>query len=116
MGADDSVEYGMIPCSCRVPDWEPYLFDSGFRWRHHERHAGRCESGGPDHSGNVAREPHVVDLANCLNMMGADVHGAGTDVIKIRGVKQLHGCSYSIIPDQIEAGSYMLAQLLPAAM
>lgn len=55
---------------------------------------------------NVAREPHVVDLANCLNMMGADVHGAGTDVIKIRGVKQLHGCSYSIIPDQIEAGSY----------
>ena len=57
---------------------------------------------------NVAREPHVVDLANCLNMMGADVHGAGTDVIKIRGVKQLHGCSYSIIPDQIEAGSYMV--------
>ena len=57
---------------------------------------------------NVAREPHVVDLANCLNMMGADVHGAGTDVIKIRGVKKLHGCTYSIIPDQIEAGSYMV--------
>ena len=58
---------------------------------------------------NVAREPHIVDLANFLNMMGADVHGAGTDVIKIHGVKQLHGCNYSIIPDQIEAGSYMVA-------
>ena len=46
---------------------------------------------------------------NCLNMMGADVHGAGTDVIKIRGVSSMHGCSYSIIPDQIEAGSYMAA-------
>ena len=58
---------------------------------------------------NVAREPHIVDLANFLNMMGADIHGAGTDVIKIHGVKQLHGCNYSIIPDQIEAGSYMVA-------
>jgi len=57
---------------------------------------------------NCAKEPHVVDLANFLNMCGADVRGAGTDVIKIRGVKQLHGCSYSIIPDQIEAGSYMV--------
>ena len=54
---------------------------------------------------NVAREPHIVDLANFLNMMGADVHGAGTDVIKIHGVKEMHGCNYSIIPDQIEAGS-----------
>ena len=58
---------------------------------------------------NAAKEPHIVDLANFLNMMGADVHGAGTDVIKIHGVKQLHGCNYSIIPDQIEAGSYMVA-------
>ena len=58
---------------------------------------------------NVAREPHIVDLANFLNMMGADVHGAGTDVIKIHGVKEMHGCNYSIIPDQIEAGSYMVA-------
>ncbi len=58
---------------------------------------------------NVAKEPHIVDLANFLNMMGADVRGAGTDVIKIRGVASLHGCSYSIIPDQIEAGSFMVA-------
>ena len=56
-----------------------------------------------------AKEPHVVDLANFLNMCGADVRGAGTDVIKVRGVSQMHGCTYSIIPDQIEAGSYMVA-------
>ena len=58
---------------------------------------------------NVAREPHIVDLANFLNTMGADVRGAGTDVIKIRGVKRLRGGTYSIIPDQIEAGTYMTA-------
>ena len=58
---------------------------------------------------NAAKEPHVVDLANCLNSMGADILGAGTDVIKIRGVKYLHGTTYSVIPDQIEAGTYMAA-------
>ncbi|MBP3324123.1 MAG: UDP-N-acetylglucosamine 1-carboxyvinyltransferase [Clostridia bacterium] len=58
---------------------------------------------------NAAREPHIVDLANFLNTMGADIRGAGTDVIKIRGVKRLKGCTYSIIPDQIEAGTYMVA-------
>ena len=58
---------------------------------------------------NAAREPHIVDLANFLNTMGADIRGAGTDVIKIRGVSHLKGCTYSIIPDQIEAGTYMVA-------
>lgn len=58
---------------------------------------------------NVAREPHIVDLANFLNSMGADVNGAGTGVIKIRGVDYLRGTDYSIIPDQIEAGTYMVA-------
>ncbi len=58
---------------------------------------------------NAAKEPHVVDLANFLNSMGADIMGAGTDVIKIRGVKRLKGASYAIIPDQIEAGTYMTA-------
>lgn len=58
---------------------------------------------------NAAKEPHIVDLANFLNSMGADVRGAGTDVIKIRGVDSLHGCTYSIIPDQIEAGTFMVA-------
>lgn len=58
---------------------------------------------------NAAKEPHIVDLANFLNAMGAKVSGAGTDTIKVRGVRSLHGGSYSIIPDQIEAGTYMAA-------
>ena len=58
---------------------------------------------------NVAKEPHIVDLANFLNAMGANVKGAGTDVIRITGVKQLSGGAYSIIPDQIEAGTFMVA-------
>ncbi len=58
---------------------------------------------------NAAKEPHIVDLANFLNSMGADVRGAGTDIIKIRGVSHLNGTTYSIIPDQIEAGTYMAA-------
>ncbi len=58
---------------------------------------------------NAAREPHIVDLANFLNTCGADITGAGTSMIKIRGVKKLHGCEYAIIPDMIEAGTYMAA-------
>jgi len=58
---------------------------------------------------NVAKEPHVVDVANFMNSMGANIKGAGTDVIKIRGVKRLHGTQYSVIPDQIEAGTFMYA-------
>ena len=58
---------------------------------------------------NVAKEPHVVDVANFLNSMGANIRGAGTDVIKIKGVNRLHGTEYSIIPDQIEAGTFMFA-------
>lgn len=58
---------------------------------------------------NAAKEPHIVDLANFLNAMGANIRGAGTDTIKIRGVKELYGGSYAIIPDQIEAGTFMIA-------
>lgn len=58
---------------------------------------------------NSAKEPHVVDVANFLNSMGANIKGAGTDVIRIKGVPKLHGCEYSIIPDQIEAGTFMFA-------
>lgn len=58
---------------------------------------------------NVAKEPHVVDVANFLNSMGANVKGAGTDIIRIKGVRRFHGTEYSIIPDQIEAGTFMCA-------
>ncbi len=68
-----------------------------------------CRAEGTTVLQNVAKEPHVVDVANFLNMMGANVRGAGTDVIRIQGKKKLHGCSYSIIPDQIETGTYMIA-------
>ena len=61
---------------------------------------------------NAAKEPHIVDVANFLNTMGADIRGAGTDVIKINGVEKLHGnCTYSVVPDQIEAGTFMLAAI-----
>ena len=58
---------------------------------------------------NAAREPHIVDLANFLNTCGANIRGAGTDMIKIKGVPSLHGCTYAIIPDMIEAGTFMIA-------
>lgn len=58
---------------------------------------------------NVAKEPHIVDVANFLNLMGANVKGAGTDTVRIIGVDHLHGCAYSVVPDQITAGTYMMA-------
>ena len=57
---------------------------------------------------NAAKEPHIVDMTNLLNKMGADIKGAGTDIIKINGVEELHGCTHAVIPDQIEAGTYMI--------
>ena len=68
-----------------------------------------CKAEGQTVLQNVAKEPHVVDVANFLNMMGASIKGAGTDVIRIQGRKKLHGCSYAVIPDQIETGTYMIA-------
>jgi UDP-N-acetylglucosamine 1-carboxyvinyltransferase len=68
-----------------------------------------CKAEGITVIENAAREPHVVDVANFLNSMGANIKGAGTDVIKIVGVDKLRGCDYSVIPDQIEAGTYMVA-------
>ena len=108
MGADDSVEYGMIRVRAEHLTGNHIFFDTVSVGATMNAMLAAVKAEGLTILENVAREPHVVDLANCLNMMGADVHGAGTDVIKIRGVKQLHGCSYSIIPDQIEAGSYMV--------
>lgn len=58
---------------------------------------------------NAAKEPHVVDMANFLNSMGANIKGAGTDIIRIKGVESLRGCNYSVVPDQIEAGTFMIA-------
>ncbi len=68
-----------------------------------------CRAEGQTVLSNVAKEPHVVDVANFLNMMGASVRGAGTDVIRINGRPKLHGCGYAVIPDQIETGTFMIA-------
>lgn len=68
-----------------------------------------CVGEGTTYIDNAAREPHIVDLANFLNTCGARISGAGTDMIKIRGVSSLHGCTYTIIPDMIEAGTFMIA-------
>ncbi|SFK87645.1 UDP-N-acetylglucosamine 1-carboxyvinyltransferase [Lachnospiraceae bacterium KH1T2] len=68
-----------------------------------------CMAEGKTTIENAAKEPHVVDVANFLNSMGADIKGAGTDIIRIHGVEKLHGTTYSIIPDQIEAGTFMFA-------
>jgi len=68
-----------------------------------------CRAEGMTIIGNAAKEPHVVDVANFLNMMGANIKGAGTDVIRIQGRQNLRGCTYAIIPDQIEAGTFMIA-------
>ena len=68
-----------------------------------------CMAKGSTEIENAAKEPHIVDLANFLNACGADIKGAGTDTIRINGVSELHGCSYTIIPDMIEAGTYMIA-------
>ena len=109
LGAQDSVEYGQIHVRAEHLSGGHVFFDTVSVGATMNAMLAAVLAEGTTVLENVAREPHIVDLANFLNMMGADVHGAGTDVIKIHGVKSLHGCNYSIIPDQIEAGSYMVA-------
>ena len=109
MGAEDSVEYGMIRVHADRLKGAHIFFDTVSVGATMNAMLAAVTAEGLTVLENVAREPHVVDLANFLNLMGADVHGAGTDVIKIRGVRSMHGCTYSVIPDQIEAGRYMVA-------
>ena len=109
LGAQDSVEYGQIHVRAEHLSGGHVFFYTVSVGATMNAMLAAVLAEGTTVLENVAREPHIVDLANFLNMMGADVHGAGTDVIKIHGVKSLHGCNYSIIPDQIEAGSYMVA-------
>ena len=108
-GAEDSVEYGQIHVRSEHLVGGHVFFDTVSVGATMNAMLAAVLAEGTTILENVAREPHIVDLANFLNMMGADVHGAGTDVIKIHGVKEMHGCNYSIIPDQIEAGTYMAA-------
>ncbi len=115
LGAQDSVEYGMIHVQAPgTLKGNEVFFDTVSVGATINAMLAAVKADGLTVLENVAKEPHIVDVANFLNTMGADVRGAGTDVIKVRGVRQMHGCTYGLIPDQIEAGTYMVAAAMTA--
>jgi UDP-N-acetylglucosamine 1-carboxyvinyltransferase len=109
LGAQSSVEYGMVQLESDKLVGAHIYFDIVTVGATINVMMAAVKADGLTVLENAAKEPHIVDLANFLNTMGADIRGAGTDVIKIKGVPHLHGCTYSIIPDQIEAGTFMVA-------
>ena len=109
LGADVDIEYGKIVAEAEELKGTHLYFDVVTVGATINVMMAAAMADGLTIMENVAKEPHVVDVANFLNSMGANIRGAGTDVIKIRGVKSLHKAEYSIIPDQIEAGTYMIA-------
>lgn len=109
LGANYMLEYGMIDVSAQKLTGSHVYFDVVSVGATMNVMLAAVKAQGLTIIENAAKEPHIVDLANFLNSMGANIMGAGTDVIKIRGVDILHGVEYSIIPDQIEAGTYMVA-------
>jgi UDP-N-acetylglucosamine 1-carboxyvinyltransferase len=109
LGAEISIDHGVVNAGCTQMVGSHIYFDGVSVGATINLMLAAVKSKGLTILENVAKEPHVVDLANFLNSMGADIRGAGTDVIKIHGVDLLHATSYSIIPDQIEAGTYMIA-------
>ena len=109
LGADVDIEHGKIVAEADVLKGTHLYFDVVSVGATINVMMTAAMADGMTIMENVAKEPHVVDVANFLNSMGANIRGAGTDVIKIRGVKTLHKTEYSIIPDQIEAGTFMFA-------
>ena len=109
LGAEVSVNYGMVHMTSEALVGEHIYFDVVSVGATMNVMLAAVKARGVTILENAAKETHIVDLANFLNSMGADIRGAGTDVIKIHGVDVLHGTEYSIIPDQIEAGTYMVA-------
>ena len=109
LGADVDIEYGKIVAEAEELKGTHLYFDVVSVGATINVMMAAAMAEGLTILENVAKEPHVVDVANFLNSMGANIRGAGTDVIKIRGVQKLHGTDYSVIPDQIEAGTFMFA-------
>lgn len=109
LGATVSLEYGMITAQAQELVGASVYFDKVSVGATVNVILAAVLAKGNTTIENAAKEPHIVDLANFLNAMGAKIRGAGTDTIKIRGVSSLHGGIYSIIPDQIEAGTFMIA-------
>ena len=109
LGATVNIEYGMINTSADKLTGNHIFLDVVSVGATINIMLAACMAEGRTVIENAAKEPHIVDVANFLNSMGADIRGAGTDKIRIHGVEKLHGSEYSIIPDQIEAGTFMVA-------
>lgn len=109
LGAEYSIKHGIVDISAEKLIGTQIYFDKVTVGATINAMLASVKAEGLTILENAAKEPHIVDLANFLNSMGADIMGAGTDVIKIRGVEKMHGANYSIIPDQIEAGTFMVA-------
>lgn len=109
LGADVDIEFGMIKASAEELKGSHIYLDKVSVGATINIMMAAVMANGKTVIENAAKEPHIVDVANFLNAMGANVRGAGTDVIRITGVKSLHGTTYSVIPDQIEAGTFMFA-------
>ncbi|SNX53715.1 UDP-N-acetylglucosamine 1-carboxyvinyltransferase [Thermoanaerobacterium sp. RBIITD] len=109
LGAKTSIEHGIIKVKADKLIGTHIYFDVVSVGATINLMLAACKAEGTTILENCAKEPHVVDVANFLNAMGANIKGAGTDTIKIIGVKEMHGCRHTVIPDQIEAGTYMVA-------
>ena len=109
LGAEYNLSQGMIDLTADKLSGNPIFFDVVTVGATMNAMLAAVKAEGLTVIENAAKEPHIVDLANFLNSMGANIMGAGTDVIKIRGVERLHGATYAVIPDQIEAGTFMVA-------
>ena len=107
LGADVGIDCGVVHAKAEKLTGAHVYFDVVTVGATINLMMASCMAEGDTILENAAKEPHIVDVANFLNSMGANIKGAGTDVIRIKGVKRLHGCTYSIIPDQIEAGTFM---------
>lgn len=107
LGADVKIEHGMIITEAGDLHGSHIYFDVVSVGATINVMLAACLASGNTVLENAAKEPHIVDVANMLNSMGANIKGAGTDVIRIKGVEKLHGTEYSVIPDQIEAGTFM---------
>jgi len=109
LGANVEISYGMIKADAKTLVGNHLYFDVVSVGATINVMLAACLAEGNTILENSAKEPHVVDIANFLNSMGANIKGAGTDVIRIKGVSKLHATTYSIVPDQIEAGTFMFA-------
>lgn len=109
LGASVKIEYGMIHARAERLVGNHIYLDMVSVGATINIMLAACMAEGQTTIENAAKEPHIVDVANFLNSMGANIKGAGTDIIRIKGVEKLHGTEYSIIPDQIEAGTFMVA-------